>query len=626
MTRALMTDLLKQAGFQVTALSGARELADWNRPDICLVELVRQHGNGFSHAASVINRWQPDPPPVVLLSDREQISDIHWAQSRGLAGVINRISGSKAMLQRVRQFVAAQAVPSDAQFHDPQPQCEVEKADQTPVRCLAEQICVSLRSFMNQARQVSSDDIAGQARWLHAAQQGICAISEVLTSFAPSCAPDCASLVHECPRKTLIQLLALYESVSERITGCSDDPYVEPLTRCKAQLHELQARPGDRSLNDMIKMGSGIHALHLPITGAFSDQSVWAWLWQSATMRYFRQFGVAGEWNRLKELIRKSSSACAPVTTEARNVAMSGSGSERGGKLYTALIALCGRPDCGYADIYQLLVWLRLQIEPSEALIVIFGRLAESVNLPGHVPQRILHKQLTTLRNLLETGEWRSEHLAWLLRTSSFSPNPAINNSQQKALVAQLTRLPQPDSCLEFLITEDSKCDLLCSEIRHELAVLSEAANLLQLSDIESIAEVLMQIYSVSAFNPAVLKAPGVHGQLRRGHHGLCLLLDQAAAWQTMSCVGSLTERLYRLLDRLLSLGSSIADQRGVYAHKLQVTKMPPELQSCRQINRRLRQLLTERIQTESARAIMIELLRTQSRLMQQLAAYQDVP
>ena len=618
MTRKLMADLLREAGFELTAVAGLADLAGQARPDICLVELVRRQGNGFSLAASLCHRWSSDPPLVFLLSDRQQASDQHWAIARGLSGVIHRVHGRRDMLRQLADLMsdepAIQPVPTAAKA----PPDLVEDTQPDPVQQLARQVCIDLQQSLDLARQLSASDIEGQSRWLATFNEQVGAVDNALTFIPPGFGKFRLAVEPASALKTLSLMLALYQAVSLLAGDCSDDPLLEPQARCKARLRVLQARRGDAMLDELMRMGCGLYALNLPPGSGFGAQSVWTWLWQSARLRHCHERRTNEEWLKLFRL--STEATITDCQFDCDHQALDSA------VLTPALRSVCGRSDVSYADLYELQVWLRLQAEPPVALRVATGSLAQSVMLPAHTSQQDIHEQLGQLQSMLESGFNDIQQLVRVLRRQSLSPLLSISAAQQAMLAAQLSRLPRPQECLLALHERHEQHDLICNEIRHELTALNEVANALKLSAIESVSLVLMQIYSVFAINPAIADVPAVMGQLRRAHLGLCLLLDQAAAWQTISRAGSLTERLYRLLDQLLALGNAVADQPGGYQATSGNDPVTAEWQKCRRINRRLRHLLAQAESSDSLHAVMSELLRAQNHLLQQMPAYQESP
>jgi DNA-binding response OmpR family regulator len=73
-------------------------------PEICLVELVRDAGNGFTLAAFLQNRGAGEP---VLLSDRNLDADRLWAHARGIRYVLSRSQGVDGLLRELEKIVGA---------------------------------------------------------------------------------------------------------------------------------------------------------------------------------------------------------------------------------------------------------------------------------------------------------------------------------------------------------------------------------------------------------------------------------------------------------------------------------------------------------------------------------------
>ncbi|ALO45102.1 response regulator [Pseudohongiella spirulinae] len=607
-TRKLMADLLLKAGYQVAAVAGLSELADQPRPDICLVELIRYRGNGFSLAASLISRWSPDLPRIILLSDREQASDHQWAIARGLAAVINREYGRQDMLRQLECLVAGRTGARRRGLLVMEGLNSPKFPEPGATQQLAVQIGIRLRHYLDQARQLSVCDTDGHSRWLSSLIEESDTINNALTFLRPVHGSIGVTFDPVSARKSMMELLKLYQLVYREISACPDDPLVEPGARCGAQLLGLHMQCCDKNLQEFIRIGTGLYALKLSPDNRFAAPSVWLWLWQAARLRHCRELRVPQEWQKLLNLCTGSTAIDAESQPRRED--------EHVAELESVFEHWRDRRTASYADCYQMLVWLRLQPEPPETLRIVTSSLAASLILP--VDSVFVDTNMPDVHD--------TEQLVRLLRRQALSPHLAISSAQQTMLAAQLSRLPCPQACLAALTRSHEQYDLVCNEIRHELTALNEVANALKLSAIESVSLVLMQTYSVIALKPETVDVPAAMSQLRRAHLCLCLLLDQAAAWQTISPAGSLTERLYRLLDRMLLLDKSVADEPGRYQTANSAHPQSAEWQKCYQINRRLRKLLTRSEPSESLRAVMSELLRTQSQLMQQIPAYQDQP
>lgn len=86
----------------VQGLADYRLLRRQHKPALILVELLRLQSNGFSLAAALA---QQSSAPVVLLSDRDSMSDRLWASARGIAGVVSRRCGRAELAQQVNRFL-----------------------------------------------------------------------------------------------------------------------------------------------------------------------------------------------------------------------------------------------------------------------------------------------------------------------------------------------------------------------------------------------------------------------------------------------------------------------------------------------------------------------------------------
>jgi len=85
-----------------TGLLGVRRLCKVFAPQICLVELVRAAGNGFTLAVFLQNMGAGLP---VLLSDRNLDADHLWAQARGIRYVLSRSQGINGLLRDLELIV-----------------------------------------------------------------------------------------------------------------------------------------------------------------------------------------------------------------------------------------------------------------------------------------------------------------------------------------------------------------------------------------------------------------------------------------------------------------------------------------------------------------------------------------
>lgn len=110
-SRQILCKALQKHGYrtwQAADLAGVRHIQraegpGW-RPDLSIVELVRERGNGFSVAAWLQSQ---DQGVVVLLSERNDAADRLWAQSRGIRHLASRAGGVDQLCAQLRDILAA---------------------------------------------------------------------------------------------------------------------------------------------------------------------------------------------------------------------------------------------------------------------------------------------------------------------------------------------------------------------------------------------------------------------------------------------------------------------------------------------------------------------------------------
>lgn len=109
-SRQVLCRALQQQGYrtrQAADLAGVRHIQrehgpGW-RPDLSIVELVRERGNGFSVAAWLQSQGQG---VVVLLSERNDVADRLWARSRGIRHLASRACGVDQLCRQLREILA----------------------------------------------------------------------------------------------------------------------------------------------------------------------------------------------------------------------------------------------------------------------------------------------------------------------------------------------------------------------------------------------------------------------------------------------------------------------------------------------------------------------------------------
>ena len=146
----------------IVCVAGISAYRVWRRTghaDLILVELMRHQSNGFSIAAAIARQSKT---PVVLLSDRRQESDMHWARARGIHRVLSRHRGIAVLAQDIQVLLGRET-------SSPVEDTTVQAA---PVGI--DQLCASpstalLTCLYDDLRQWNPDH--GSERWVVAKQQ-----------------------------------------------------------------------------------------------------------------------------------------------------------------------------------------------------------------------------------------------------------------------------------------------------------------------------------------------------------------------------------------------------------------------------------------------------------------------
>jgi twitching motility two-component system response regulator PilH len=108
-TQAYNTTLmLKRNGYEVIhvdngqkALESALELA----PDLVLMDVVMANGNGFETARLLSRNTSTQNIPVVMLSSKNQLSDILWARRQGAKDYLVKPVAEKELLTTINNLL-----------------------------------------------------------------------------------------------------------------------------------------------------------------------------------------------------------------------------------------------------------------------------------------------------------------------------------------------------------------------------------------------------------------------------------------------------------------------------------------------------------------------------------------
>lgn len=121
--RQLLCEALESQGYgteQASDLADVRQIRRrtgpaW-RPDVTLVELVRERGNGYTVAAWLQSQGLGI---VVLLSERNDAVDRLWARSRGVLHMTSRVGGIHPLCLRIGALLAdSHGSSASAQEHN----------------------------------------------------------------------------------------------------------------------------------------------------------------------------------------------------------------------------------------------------------------------------------------------------------------------------------------------------------------------------------------------------------------------------------------------------------------------------------------------------------------------------
>ena len=104
----LMESILKKAGHQVVTLIDGEELEDKvtaERPDVLLLDIVLPKRNGYELLRSLKRNEETRATPVVLVSSKNQQSDITWGRRQGADDYLPKPFTSDQLVTMVGRFV-----------------------------------------------------------------------------------------------------------------------------------------------------------------------------------------------------------------------------------------------------------------------------------------------------------------------------------------------------------------------------------------------------------------------------------------------------------------------------------------------------------------------------------------
>lgn len=612
------------------------------QPVLCLVELVRWRENGFTLAAALAAR---EHARVVLVSDREQGSDLPWALARGVDAVVSRREGMPAMMMQINRLLVAdcELSPDERTSEGEASEAEEtrvanevdEEADKTKraaSAALAAELQKCVSAIVMQAGSISADSHRQIEEWF---VRGKHSLGPVLTAlaFLPGIGKQSPGLLQdESARQFLTELLVLkrklliYPAVLRHATA-TDCLVSEAQQVCAEHLIALStavlrksvsAGEQTRALREILRTGLALQTAALPAPGRYSNSVLEPWITLTAILLHMPGLRTLIGLRQLTGLLSQESGA------EPAAVVNSGSQLPPETKRLVCEVADSvlrggGRSTHASVGLYKLACHLRM-LDPTPVLLcsavssLYVSLCYREIPAPAEV-----QPLLQALCCFVSDDANPYMHLYRMLRYEVCSVRSALNDDEQVALASQLHRLPQPVRWLRELDADDPLMDLLVRDVSRELAILGEGAGRLDVPEIESLSLILLQLYNVIEHSPEVLQVAAMRQRLARAHRSLCRMLDQAAAWQPVSRAGLMIESLCSVLDNMPLRGSGPAD--GVRDVPL------PDANAwlhCRAVNQRLRTILRHGGAPNSSRSVIIELLRSQNDLIRRQLTYQQ--
>ena len=104
----LMESILRNAGHQVVTLIDGEALEDKvsrEKPDVVLLDIVLPKRNGFELLRALKKNEQTKTTPIVLVSSKNQQSDMAWGRRQGADDYLPKPFTSDQLLTMVGRFV-----------------------------------------------------------------------------------------------------------------------------------------------------------------------------------------------------------------------------------------------------------------------------------------------------------------------------------------------------------------------------------------------------------------------------------------------------------------------------------------------------------------------------------------
>jgi DNA-binding response OmpR family regulator len=105
---ALMVGALRGQGYEVlTASDGEQALSVLARtaPDLVVLDIILPRSNGYTVCRKLKQRPEWKHIPVLMVSSKDQESDIYWGKKQGADGYLTKPFGPRALLDQIRTLL-----------------------------------------------------------------------------------------------------------------------------------------------------------------------------------------------------------------------------------------------------------------------------------------------------------------------------------------------------------------------------------------------------------------------------------------------------------------------------------------------------------------------------------------
>lgn len=654
----------KLAGSLLLALNGEHDVACvenlgdyrvWrrsHRADLILVELMRHHSNGFSLAAALARQTKS---PVVLLSDRQQESDLLWAAARGIKHVLSRRAGTAVLAQQLLHLLKPlkQAALSHPELPaEPEPESESESMLGSGPCCRAE---VNLSGGDRQ--QTMSADAGSSASVLSDAVTTLTAlirdrVADIYALLQSSPAVQLSSIVGATPCAARAQRLC------HALSFLHAAEHLSAATIANGTIHHFIWRIESLLATDVVSAPTDHHQ------AAGSDRT-------GQVMRVLQQQIIQPEPTELCLVL------CTLGVMPANHPTLKASMAERYGGHYNCpqgkpmaggnsavwlehKLAVIAATLGGIKPVHQRLSAMMVSVYKLRASLQISAEhgFTEHPVLPGwqmiavclyqyscHCllrPDVFSDEDLNSLCNIISDlrqfagqGVLPPDELFNQLAAAEICAGrraQAGDRLEHQMLAAGLHQLPKPDGIVSTLLGDIRQSGTSLSEICHELQLLTEGASRLGVMRVESLSRLMQDCYQHLSGEPERLQQQKkLRLVLGRAHRVLCRLLDQAAAWRPLDephleiAAQKAIHELFMLFPQARQ-GSPTSQTESLTGHlEINPSDSTEGWKHCQSINTRLRQILRQRGNINEYRSLMTELLREQHTLMAKYLPYQPV-